>query len=503
MIVFIYISAVFLAYILIKLTKIINSFVFTLNFIIESIEILANHTMSDSIKADLTRLILFKIIRSIFHALTKLIIILLTLFLFIKLIGHYVDISINEVIIFSTRSDVLIYTTLYVILHMFIANKYFNNKKSHSKDVSSSYTALDRAIHNLSFGSITLQKMLIYLENKIFRGRVNEIEIKKPIFITSLPRAGTTILLESLSMLPNIATHTYRDMPFIFTPILWDKISRFFRNKSELKERAHGDGIKINEDSPEALEESIWYRLFKHKYQNGRISLWKNADDHFSLFFKDHIKKIILIRSINHKLSRYVSKNNANISRIPVIKTIFPDSKILIPLRDPIEHAISMYQQHKNFLDKHRNDHFSEKYMSDIGHFEFGLLHRPILFDGLYDLTYKLSPESLDYWIVYWISGFNYLKDQENVDFLSFEDLMNLGANGLEKLCHQLEVEASKNEIAAAASIFRKPPSKRQVNFSPDINLSQQALDLYNELHKRCILRDIKLDKETRINEEV
>jgi len=87
---------------------------------------------------------------------------------------------------------------------------------------------------------------------------VDDVEVEAPIFITSLPRAGTTILLAALNSVPQLATHLYRDMPFVMAPLLWSRLSGRFRKQAVLQERAHGDGIAIGYDSPEAFEEVIW-----------------------------------------------------------------------------------------------------------------------------------------------------------------------------------------------------------------------------------------------------
>ena len=51
---------------------------------------------------------------------------------------------------------------------------------------------------------------------------------------------------------------TYRDMPFILAPGIWQKICKISHRDSELQERAHGDGVEIGFDSPEAFEEIFW-----------------------------------------------------------------------------------------------------------------------------------------------------------------------------------------------------------------------------------------------------
>ena len=47
-------------------------------------------------------------------------------------------------------------------------------------------------------------------------------------------------------------------MPFVLIPLLWSKLSGFVQSKQTKQERSHGDGIFIEHNSPEALEEVFW-----------------------------------------------------------------------------------------------------------------------------------------------------------------------------------------------------------------------------------------------------
>ena len=47
-------------------------------------------------------------------------------------------------------------------------------------------------------------------------------------------------------------------MPFVLAPNFWSKFSLHNNNNSAMVERAHGDGIKVNTESPEAFEEVFW-----------------------------------------------------------------------------------------------------------------------------------------------------------------------------------------------------------------------------------------------------
>ena len=116
---------------------------------------------------------------------------------------------------------------------------------------------------------------------------------EKPIFITSLPRAGTTLILEALSRFPSVSPHTYRDMPFIMAPVLWSRLTGHFKKDGGLRERAHGDGMSVGYDSPEAFEEILWRAFWPEKYHADRVDLWtpEDLDEEARLFFMEHMKK--------------------------------------------------------------------------------------------------------------------------------------------------------------------------------------------------------------------
>jgi len=350
---------------------------------------------------------------------------------------------------------------------------------------STPYSPVDRALHNLAFGSAVLQDVLTDIEARLFANTWQDATATKPVFITSLPRAGTTIILEALHRLPGLATHTYRDMPFIHTPVLWNKLSGSIRRKGVYRERAHGDGLEISEDSPEAFEEVLWRKYFPDNYSDEGIVLWNSTNTEFRNYFHQHMQKIVSLRQPQDLRSRYMSKNNSNIARIGAIKTMFPDASIVVPLRNPIEHAISLWRQHKNFLDKHLRDDFVRKYMQDIGHFEFGFLHRPIQFPELTTLINGLKPESLDYWVAYWMAAFEYLAEQESITFVSYENICQSPEKGLAKLCQRIGLQAEAGQVAAAASVVKSPPASRRHEHTVDKDLMARSDNLYQELLSR------------------
>ena len=334
----------------------------------------------------------------------------------------------------------------------------------------------------MAFSAIGLQKSATRLESLMYGRRFQNIEIKSPIFITSLPRAGTTLMLEVLSRFPSLASHTYRDMPFLLTPYLWAKMSRAFQKKSEMRERAHGDGMQVGFDSPEAFEEILWRSFWPEKYSPSGIELWTadDAKDAADSFFTQHMKKIIALRCPDHRdTARYVSKNNANISRLELVPHMFPDAVILIILRHPLEQATSLLRQHRHFLELHAEDPFVRQYMRDIGHYEFGELHRPIRFPGFAENCGQRDPLTLDYWLCYWISAFEYINQfKDHLYVIPYEQTCKQGASALAQICKTLDIP-TKGQLDAVAGMFREP-SVRGERDKCDGRILERAENIYN-----------------------
>ena len=276
------------------------------------------------------------------------------------------------------------------------------------------YSGVDRIVHSLAMGQLELQKSLSRIEDKRFDTAHADITAADPVFITSLPRAGTTLLLEVVSGAPDFVAHTYRNMPFLLCPLMWDRLSRGFRKQAEQRERAHGDGMLVGYDSVEAFEEIIWRAFWREHFEPTRIRPWapeeKDEDGEFATFLRQHMRKMIGLGRRGAwpgEPRRYVSKNNANISRLGWLGRHFPDATILIPYRDPEEHVSSLARQHGHFLEVHAKDPFVLRYMETIGHLEFGDALRPIDFGGWLATASDLDPSTADFWAEYWIATFS------------------------------------------------------------------------------------------------
>lgn len=345
------------------------------------------------------------------------------------------------------------------------------------------YGFMDRMVHKIAFGTQHAQNTLCDMESRLYDRNIAQQQVERPIFVTALPRAGTTLLLEILSRHPDVVTHTYRDMPFVLSPVIWRQLMGRFQIRLSKRERAHSDGIMVDTDSPEAFEEVLWLRSFPGDFRGDGIALRQGQTPDIRKQMTDLIIRLIASRSPNGPGAlRYVSKNNANIARLASLKEAFPDAHFLVPLRHPIDHAISMHKQHIRFLEIHHNDKFAKSYMRDIGHFEFGALHKPILFDGMQDVIAQYDPKSLDYWIAYWIKTYVHLAGVKGALFLDMEDFTAKAS--VEPLLAALGLGEDRGTIDFART-FIKPIKRYSDVCAKSENLSREAVGLYEEIRRK------------------
>ncbi|WP_085793014.1 sulfotransferase [Roseivivax jejudonensis] len=317
------------------------------------------------------------------------------------------------------------------------------------------YGPMEQALHNFAFASPARQRRLGALETRLYRSRIDEDRAARPVFVTSLPRAGTTIMLNVLAETPEFASATYRHMPFTLAPLLWGRIAPMIQKPAARTERAHGDGIEVSGDSPEAFEEMLWMAFWPGHYHADRIETW-SARDHdpaFARAFRTHMAKIVASKP---GATRYVSKNNANIARLPLIDTICPDAAIVIPVRDPRAQVASLMRQHARFLDLHTREPFGRRYMEGVGHFEFGQALRPIAFGGTApDLETATGP---DFWLRYWIDAYEHVlaTASRSAVFVDHDALCAAPHETLPALAEAIGADAT-DAVVDRATIFRSP----------------------------------------------
>ena len=314
------------------------------------------------------------------------------------------------------------------------------------------YNFLQRLLHRLALAPKFMREATFDAEDFFINATSNKEE---HVFIAGLARSGTTILLNAIFKSENFASLSYADMPFVLAPNLWSKIS-FSQLDKKATERAHGDGIIIRPDSPEAFEEIFW----------------KTFDEKKSL---THDKYKIYINNILKKYDResYLSKNNQNFKRLDLIAKLFPESKILIPVRNPIQQAGSLLFQHKRFIENSKQDNFISNYMKWIGHTEFGpnylvLNNKNINFVNDMDINHWLEQ-----WYLSYKNCLDKFEAKSNMKFIIYEYLCESKSYWFEILDF-INIE-NKYEYDFSISI-------KDYTFEIDKDLKEKCIGLYKEI---------------------
>lgn len=215
------------------------------------------------------------------------------------------------------------------------------------------------------------------------------------------------------------------------------------------------------------------------------------TNDEFEHFFRQHIRKIITLRSSsdNRKVRRrYISKNNANISRLELLTHIFPDCKIIIPVRNPWDHISSLLRQHERFTVVHRENVFSRRYMEWLGHFEFGANLRPIDFQQWVNKDITLNPDGNDFWLNYWAVTYeaSLAASGSNVFFIDYDRLCTDPELVLRELAKVLDIEDAAALVAQASRIHR-PTNYADYSKSVTEALDIRVRQTYDALKERSI----------------
>lgn len=304
-------------------------------------------------------------------------------------------------------------------------------------------------------------------EARRFAAVLAEIEIVAPIFICGLARSGSTILLESLAAHTDAATHRYRDYPGVLAPIFWERVSKnLYRRRQAPAERAHGDGIVVTPDSPEAVEEMLWLAFYPHVHDPARDNRFNGCDasPEFSEFYREHIRKILWLRDGR----RYVSKGNYNLARIGGLRALFPDARFIVPVRDPVTHVASLMRQQALFSAAETRFPAALRYMQSIGHFEFGLDRRPLNLAGAARMAEisELWREGREIagWSLYWSTVYDFVAETrenpalgESMLIVRFEDLCRDPSASLDRIFAHARLPVTEALIETLASRIHAP----------------------------------------------
>jgi hypothetical protein len=391
-----------------------------------------------------------------------------------------------DLVSFAAVCDVLASPTFIIITCLIACLPIYLSYRFRKNDEMTNYPVLDRVLHRIAFHTVPAQLAIADMEDRIYEKELEECRVDRPVFITALPRAGTTMLLEFCANTGEFASHSYRDMPFVFTPCLWNRFSGSFRKEAKPQERAHGDGMLIDFNSPEALEEVLWKAFWKKQYCQDRIVPWstdaEDVDD-FKTFFQNHMRKIRAVRlGTNAANSRYLSKNNLNIARTSLLQKFFPEALIIVPFREPLQHANSLLKQHRNFSQLHKEDPFAAEYMLSIGHYDFGQNLRPVDFDGWLDRRQSKDADKLGFWLEYWTACYRHLlREADHLHFANYDALCMNPERGMRWMATTLGCREPEALVAAAAQIHR-PRAVTIDTHDVSASILRDVQEVYDEL---------------------
>ncbi|HPU16985.1 MAG TPA: sulfotransferase, partial [Polymorphobacter sp.] len=257
------------------------------------------------------------------------------------------------------------------------------------------------------------------------------------------------------------------------------------------RERAHGDGMLVGLDSPEAFEEMLWHAFAPERYSGAELKVWPDTlPTEQRERLAGHMLQIAELRRPGAAATtRYASKNNLNIVRIGLLAKAFPDADIVVPFREPVQHAASLLRQHENFLGVHARDDFTRSYMAGVGHFDFGTNLKPVDFDGWRATSPHRDPQTLDFWLAYWIAAYTHLLDQHgnSIILVGHEALCANPAQVMAALAARLRLTDPAGFVASGADI--RDSTARPV---PTAGVDTALLAAATALHQRLLAAALK-----------
>jgi hypothetical protein len=218
------------------------------------------------------------------------------------------------------------------------------------------------------------------LESSLLEEQLRAVSIRRPVYVCGLARSGSTLLHEIVASAPGVATHRVKDYPMVYTPYWWRQATAR-RRPTAPRERVHRDGVLISPESPDAVEEMLWMAFFPRCHDPSVSNRLAAGTGHpaFEAFYRAHLGKLLLAE----RATRYVAKANYHVARLSYLVRLFPDARIILPVRVPDSHIASLVRQHRWFCQGQRAHPRALAWMQRLGHFEFGRDRRPMnLGDG-------------------------------------------------------------------------------------------------------------------------
>ncbi len=254
----------------------------------------------------------------------------------------------------------------------------------------------DQVLHRFALESRALGKF--WFRRECERNGCTFDPRRENVFIAGLARAGSTALLNLLYNSGAFVATTYAMMPFVLAPSMARLVAKLPRAAAAPAERAHGDGIEVGLESPEALDGIFWSTFFPAAGERSEPREVPPAALRQYAMFIDNLLR-------DGGAERYLSKMNQGIDKLESMAAYFERSVFLVPFRDPLQQAASLGRQHRRFA---RLSAYEKKYFGWLGHYEFGALHRRFCPEAAAPAADQAAAD-LNYWLTQWRDAYLYL----------------------------------------------------------------------------------------------
>jgi len=324
---------------------------------------------------------------------------------------------------------------------------------------------------------------------------LENVVIDRPIYITGLARAGTTITLEMLSQHSDLASHQYKHLLMPYLPHWISMFIRRLKIYTKPFERIHMDGIFITHESPEAVEEIFWQKYFNNLHDENVSNILNKSTSNpkFENFYQNHIRKLL----IDQNRPRYVAKNNYHVSRFEYLLKIFPKAKFLLIIRNPVNQIASLIKQTKLFMNIECKAPLLQDWFRLIGHYEFGHHQVCINLDNT-ELIHKIrklwrnKKTCVKGWAYYWRSIYDYVADNLKINkifreatlVVDYDDLCESPAKIIDHILEHTELSTERFEKVKRYYVnnLHKP-----TYYNPDF--SEQELADISDVTKDTVVR--------------
>ena len=316
---------------------------------------------------------------------------------------------------------------------------------------------------------------IVKLEDFFFKDK--DINLKTPIFITGMPRSGTTLLTHILHDTKKYGSYLYKDYPFPELPLFWNKFNDLYYKSAEDQKRIHNDDLLINKNSPENLDEFIWKRLFQNHYKEFDSFLDENfSNTEFENNYIRSIKKILFVR----KKNQYLAKNNYIIFRIKYLLKFIPSAKFIVCVRNPNDTCYSLEKIHKRFIEINKIKEY-KNFEKNFLHYEFGNSRRnPEISDESQNVNslWKMNKEFEGY-MLQWISIYEFIiKNYQDlfgkkILIFDYDRLKNDYSKEIKKISQFLNIDLDTKYL----KFINKKNRKKNFN-----QFSERAEKIYEKL---------------------